>query len=81
MAQKRQKRPNEDKAMRPGEDKIVAGTVSSDQGVLERNFDPPAVEPSDHKTVTCYNPACPDYRRPRNDGSSCACKKTSAVAT
>ena len=28
-----------------------------------------------HKTVICYNSACPDYRRERTDGSSCACKR------
>jgi hypothetical protein len=76
-----QKRPPAHKAMRPDEDKLSLRTISNDQGVLERNFDPPAVEPSDHKTVTCYNPACPDYRRPRTDGSSCACKKATVVAT
>lgn len=52
-----QKAADEDKAMRPAEDK-ASSTV-----------------------VTCYNPACPDYRRPRNDGSKCGCARTATRAT
>lgn len=69
MSQKSDRR-RQDKALRPAEDK------SADQATLEREFDPQPVEPSDHKTTTCYNPACPDYRRPRTDGSSCGCKRS-----
>ena len=72
MTQKKsQRRPSEDKAMRPSEDKLAR-----DQATLERDFDPSPVAASDHKIVVCYNPACPDYRVERRDGSSCACKRT-----
>lgn len=89
MTRKRQS-PSSDKALHgPPEDKTLPGqrgalkvsTISSDQDVLERNANIGSGPPSDHKTVTCYNPACADYRRPRSDGSSCACKKTTIDAT
>lgn len=72
------KRSSSDKAMHgPPEDKL-----SRDQAQLERDANLDLEGPrSDHKTVTCYNPACPDYRRPRTDGSSCACKKTAVGST
>jgi hypothetical protein len=73
---KSQRAPGEDKAMRPGDDKLAR-----DQATLERDFDPPPAAASDHKTVTCYNPACPDYRQPRTDGRSCGCKRTAIGAT
>lgn len=66
-----------DKALRPAEDKLTR-----DQAALERDANIGGDGPrSDHKTVTCYNAACPDYRRPRTDGSSCACKKTAVGST
>lgn len=68
--------------MRPAEDKLATSTLSRDQQTLEHNADIGADGVrSDHKTVTCYNAACPDYRRPRTDGSSCSCKKTAIGAT
>lgn len=72
---KKKQSPSSDKAMRPAEDKLAR-----DQAALERDFDPerdlPPTRPPDHKTVTCYNPACADYRRPRVDGSACSCRRT-----
>lgn len=29
-----------------------------------------------HKTVICFNSACPDYKVERTDGSPCACRRT-----
>lgn len=66
------KKPSEDKAVRPAEDKLAR-----DQAALEHRFDPQPSEASDHRVTTCYNPACSDYRRPRDDGSKCSCRKTS----
>lgn len=73
---KKKQSPSSDKSLHgPPEDKLQ--TLSRDQATLERNAQIGVDGPrSDHKTVTCYNPACPDYRRPRTDGSSCGCKKS-----
>lgn len=54
---------------KPPEDKAL------DQETLERDFDPKPAAPSDHRTVVCYNPACPDYRVERRDRRPCGCKK------
>lgn len=64
------KSSSSDKAVRPDEDKLART-----QRGLEHEFDPPAVPAAGHRTVTCYNPACRDYRKPRTDGSACACRK------
>lgn len=28
------------------------------------------------KTITCYNPSCPDYKRERPYDEPCSCKRT-----
>lgn len=45
------------------------------QRQLEHDFDPTGGAPAGNKIVTCYNAGCPDYRRPRSDGSKCGCAK------
>lgn len=70
------KKPDQNKAMRPGEDKLAR-----DQATLERdaNLDGEPAVRSDHKTVTCKNRGCADYDRPRTDGSKCECSRGRSV--
>lgn len=73
----------------PAEDKKVAGpaetkkietkTVSGDQGTLERNatFEGGARQDRTARRRVCYNRACPDYGRERDQDENCACRRTS----
>lgn len=76
--QKKKQSSSSNKSIRIGDLRVE--DKAPDQAQLERDFDPSGPK-SDHKVVTCYNSACPDYRRPRNDGSSCGCKRTAIGAT
>lgn len=74
------KKADENKAMKPAEDKLTIRTISGDQATLEHNanFEGES-RGGDHKITVCYNHACPDYRVERVGDAPCACKRTKAL--
>lgn len=66
------RKPNQDKAMRPAEDKLA-----TDLKTLTRDatFDGPS-HGGDHKTTICYNRGCDDYGVARQGDGPCSCRRT-----